>query len=225
MGNATTISGSAIPTAVATEPDLCRVSGLLRDVHGNVLKGVGITVRHLYTPIGQVSSTLVLNERRTYRTDGDGYVQFDLIRNSQVDVELPNRLFDHVLHVTVPDAASVDLISLLYPYVVSVEFVTASPVSLGIGDTLTFELTATLSNGVEVVLDGASVTLESSDEAVLQKSSSLVFEALTGGSVSVSLAEFDSVALALLLQPDGTSVSLQSVPTPTLPSAVVVNVS
>lgn len=224
MGNASTISGTALSAPVAPEPNLCRVSGYLRDVQGNPLRGVGIVIRHVYNPIGQATEVLVLRERQTVRSDGDGFLQFDLLRSATVDVELPNRLLDHVLHCVVPDAASVDLIDFLFPYVASVEFVTADPVTADVGESVVLELNAVLSNGVVVKLDGASTTLLSSDEAVLQKSGGFVFNALVPGSASVYVDAFNAAPLMLQLQPDGTPVSIQTMPSPTLPASITVNV-
>lgn len=225
MSNSSTIIGSALTASAPSDPELCRISGYLRDLQGYPLKGSGFVVRNVYAPIGRATNVLFLRERLVFRTDATGYVQFDLVRGATVDVELPNRLTDHVMHCLVPDAASVDLIDFLYPYVVSVEFVTPDPVPLNMGDILVVEAQAVLSNGVILPLDGASTTLTQSDESVLLKTSSMVFEPTGLGSCTISVTNFDPASLKLQLQPDGTSVALQAVPSATLPSPLSVTVS
>lgn len=225
MGNASTITGTALSTPVAPDPNLCRISGYLTDVHGSPLKGWSFVVRHVYSPIAEVSSVLVLRERTVVRADASGFVQFDLLRGSKVDIELPNRLLDQTLHCTTPNAASIDLIDFLFPYVAAVEFVTASPASVQVGESVTVEMKAILSNGVEVLLDGASTTLTSSDESVLRKLGGFSFEALTPGTADLSVTAFNPEPLRLQLQPDGTANVIQSVPSATLPADLTVNIS
>ena len=225
MGNASTITGVAISTPAAPSPSLCRVSGYLRDVQGSPLKGWALTIRHIYSPIADVSAVLFLRERVTVRSDAQGFVQFDLIRGSKVDIEIPNRLLDQVLHCTTPDADSVDLVDFLFPYVSSVEFVTTSPQNVLAGDSVVFGLKAILSNGVEVTLDGASTTLTSTNDTLLLKMNGFVFEALGPGSATVNVSAFNPAPLLLQLQPDGTANVIQSVPTATLPAGIVVNIS
>jgi len=225
MGNTATISGLVLADALNSELSLCRISGFLKDVEGSPVKGFGITVRYLYNPIGIVSTVLVVNERRTYRSDNNGYIQFDLVQGAVVDIELPNRLTDHVLHCTVPSTVSSDIIDFLFPYVKSVAFVTTSPQAMSPGTDITIKAQAVLSNGVVVAVDGASTTLVSSDELIVAKMSGFVFSALTPGTVNITVSAFNPAPLLLLLQPDGTAVSLQAVPTPTLPAALVINVA
>lgn len=225
MGNASTITGTALTTPVAPTPNLCRISGYLRDVQGNPLKGWAITIRHIYSPIADVSAVLFLRERVTVRSDAQGFVQFDLIRGSKVDIEIPNRLLDQVLHCTTPDADSVDLIDFLFPYVSAVEFVTTSPQNVSVGDVISFGLKAVLSNGVEITLDGASTSLTSSDENLLLRTNGFVFEAMGPGSAVVDVESFDPASLLLQLQPDGTPNIIQSVPSATLPTGITVNIS
>lgn len=225
MGNASTITGTALTTPAAPTPNLCRISGYLRDVQGNPLKGWAITIRHIYSPIADVSAVLFLRERVTVRSDAQGFVQFDLIRGSKVDIEIPNRLLDQVLHCTTPDADSVDLIDFLFPYVSAVEFVTTSPQNVSVGDVISFGLKAVLSNGVEITLDGASTSLTSSDENLLLRTNGFVFEAMGPGSAVVDVESFDPASLLLQLQPDGTPNIIQSVPSATLPTGITVNIS
>jgi len=222
---ATTITGTIISPGTDPELNLCRVSGYLRDVGGVPLRGQAITVRHIYNPIGIAPDTLVLSERKVYRTDKDGYVQFDLLQGALVDFELPNRLADHVLHRLVPSVVSIDLVDLFFPYILAIEFVTTTPQALEVGDTLTIAAVALLSNGETVVLASTSTTLESSDEEVLERTSGFLFTALTPGSILISMTDFDPEPLKLLLEPDGDAIYIQAQPALAFPDDIVVVVS
>lgn len=225
MSNSSTVIGAALVGSAPSDPDLCRISGYLRDLQGYPLKGTGIVIRNVYAPIGRATNVLYLRERQVFRSDAVGYVQFDLVRGATVDVELPNRMTDQVAHCFVPDAASVDLIDFLYPYVVSVEFLTPGPVALSMGDIFVVSAQAVLSNGLTLPLDGASTTLTQSDESVLLKTSGMVFEPLSLGTCTISVSNFNPTPLKLQLQPDGTPVSLQDVPVAVLPAPISVTVS
>jgi len=39
MANATTLIGVPISTAIATDPSLCRISGYIKNAHGQALAG------------------------------------------------------------------------------------------------------------------------------------------------------------------------------------------
>lgn len=226
MANESTLTGSTLSASVATDPSLCRVSGYLKDMQGFPLKGVGLVIRNGYDPIAQAATTLFLGERVQPKTDRDGYVQFDLLRGSLVSVELPNRLFDHTLQCLVPDSASIDLIDFLFPHVVSVSWVTTSPAAVEVGEVIVVELEATLSNGEVIELTGESTTLVSSDDAILLKDSGFSFSGQSAGSVTLTVDEFDQTLLeGVLKEPDGTSIVIQDLVEPTLPSTITIVVS
>lgn len=225
MANSASISGSALTGSASTDPSLCRVSGYLRGLDGVALRGWGLTVRNVYNPIGQVSNTVFSSEYKTFRTDATGLVEFDLVRGMSVDVELPNRMTDHVLHRVVPDLAQVDLVDFLFPYVVSIAFESPDPESVAIGDSLVLELSATLSDGTVVELDGSSLTMSSSNSGVLLHDSGLNFLGVSAGSVTVSVDAFDYTKLNILKQPDDTVIELLDLPSATLPSPLTVVVS
>lgn len=225
MSNSASISGSALTGSAATDPALCRISGYLRGIDGVALRGWGLTVRNMYNPYGQVTNTLFLAERKTFRTNTDGLVEFDLVRGMSVDIELPNRLTDHVIHRTVPDVAQIELVDFLFPYVVSIEFTSPDPESVAIGDSLVLTMTATMSDGTTIELDGAPLTMSSSNDSVLMHDSGLNFLGVAAGSVTVSVDAFDYTKLDILKQPDGIGIELLELPDATLPAPLTVVVS
>jgi hypothetical protein len=226
MANASTLVGTPVSTAVASDPDLCRISGYLKDLHGNPLPGVGLMFVNTYNPLGIATNTLLLQERTTVRSDKNGYVEFDLLRKACVTVNLPNLMTDVTMHLVVPDAASSDLVDFLFPYLVEVQFVDTSPLAVIIDEIATIEMKGILSNLVEVELESSVVVLLSSNEAVLRKNSGHIFQGLTAGSSAVSVESVDTAPLKLLLANDGTTpITLFEQPTVILPTDLTVNVT
>ncbi|HSG29906.1 MAG TPA: hypothetical protein VLA34_15600, partial [Candidatus Krumholzibacterium sp.] len=179
MANAITLSGSPISAAASPNPDLCRISGYLINAQGQALKGWAFTLRYCYSPLGVDPGTIVLQERMTIKADKNGYVEFDLLRGAKVVAEFPNLLT--VLNaspLTVPDAASADLLGFLFPYVVSVDWEDASPVVLGVDEAVTLSLLGTLSNGETVTMTASSVEISSSNEAVIKQKEGLAWLAV-----------------------------------------------
>lgn len=225
MSNSSTIEGTAFSPGAALDLDHCVVWGYLVNVSGFPLRGAQFTVRHIYTPIGVYPSTIVNQERIVVKADHLGYVEFPLLRNAVVRVELPNRILDHVLTCTVPSTTSVPLGDFLFPRVTSVTFSETSPITLGIGETVSFNMRANLSNGTSVVLAPTSTTLVSSNTGVLGGPDGFTFLGTSAGTATVSISEFDQSALGLLEQPDGASIVMTSLPDPTLTATVTVQVS
>ena len=225
MANAYTISGDPVDTAAATDPDLCRISGYLKGINGAPLKGHVFFIRHCYSPISVGTTVAVLREKLTITSNRDGYVEFDLYRNATIYLELPNRAMDLPLELVVPDAASVDLIDFMFPHLVSVAFVNASPIDISVGERVDVTTEGTLSNGVVIPLDGAVVTLESSDPGVLLQQSSIGFTGFAVGSATISVTNVDDTALALNQEPDGDPIIRFDVPAVTLPTPLDVNVT
>ena len=225
MANAITVSGTPLTSPVSPDPDLCRISGFLRDLHGNPLPGVGLLLVNEYIPQGIVTDTLILQGHTTVRADKDGYVEFDLLRKACVSVNLPNRTTDLSINLVVPDAASADLIDFLFPYLKEIEFVTADPASLTIGEKLVVELKGILSNLVEVELDSVVVTLASSAPTVLENTTGLTFTGLSVGTSLISVEDVNTAPLKLLLAIDETPITLFDQPAVVLPTDLTVNVS
>lgn len=226
MANATTLSGTSLSTPTSPEPSLCRVSGYLKDIHGKPLVGTFLRIRHKYSPLAIVSTSLILQERMTVRSGRNGLIEFDLLRESRVDVEIPNLLQEVVLHCVVPNSASANLIDFLFPHLVDVQWVTASPLSLAVGESAEVEVKGILSNGQEVSLTSVSVDVETSDPAVVVESpGDLYYRGVAPGSATLDILSVDSDPLKLNLKPNGDPIILFSVPPPTLPGPLTVNVS
>lgn len=225
MGNEVTIIGVALDAGTPSDPSLCRVSGTLRNIHGQYLVGWYLTVRHFYNPLSVDTDTLVLREASKLCTNGEGFIQFDLYRDSEVQIELSNQLgFEH-FHVYVPDQAEIDLIDLLIPRIVEVAFTNDDPIEVSVDEVFQVETEATLSDG-RVISLGTAAVLTSSDEDIVAKVESYTFRADGVGSTTISV---DSVDESLIdnfnKDTRGSDLVKFDVPAATLPSPITVNVS
>lgn len=202
----------------------CLVSGTLYDVHGNPLRGAILRIRHIYMPIASGTDSLVLQESQRVISNADGEVEFTLIQGAKVRIELPNRSSDFVRTVTVPEEDEADIVSILFPHLVSVEFDEDDPVEVSVGDRFSIGATGTLSDGTTVdVTPGC--TFESSDEDVVKVVSTGRFRAVGVGTTTISITEVDTDDLEVFQEPDGDVISRLDMPEPTLPSPITVEVS
>jgi hypothetical protein len=222
MANSITISGSPVSTAAPAPDDLCLISGYIKDIQGNPLKSTEITIRHLHTPLGVSSTTLILQEHQTAKTDVNGYVAFNLWRTASVQMEMPGRP-DLVLDGTVPDQAAADLLDLFLPYVTSVAFDEAS-FAVDVDELYEVLLTGTLSDGSTLDVT-AACTLTSSDDAITASSTGNFYVGVDAGSATISCDSFDADILELNQEPGGDVIVRLSVPSATLPSDLPVTVT
>jgi hypothetical protein len=191
MANSITLSGTTLPLAAATDPTLCRVSGYLKNAMGQPLAGWHFVLRYCYIPMGLATDTLLAQERYAIRADRDGYVEFDVIRGSRFTLELPNNLPWIYKEIVGPDAASADLLGMLFPYIVSVDFADPSAESILVGESVSSVVEATLSNGEVVTLATAAVTVESSNTAVLDLVAPGTYRGMAPGSADLSITAVD----------------------------------
>ena len=224
MANAVTLVGSAIVASNAPAASLCRVSGYLHDIHGNPLKGYKLTLRHIHSPMTVGNNVLVLNERQSVTASSTGLVQFDVYRKATVQIELQGRLLDLMRTCIIPDAASANIVDIVFPYISSVAFATGdASVGLSAGAEHSYTVTATLSNGETLDVSGQAV-LASSNTSVATVESNKVL-AVSSGSSNITITSITTSELALYQEPDGDVIARLSEPTITLPSAVTVTVS
>lgn len=95
--------------------DLCTISGYLYDVHGSPLKGYKVVLRYINQPYVFGSDTIFANERQEVYSDSSGALSFKLVRGSKVKVEINNLLLSVDRVCTVPDSATEDLVTFVYP--------------------------------------------------------------------------------------------------------------
>lgn len=205
-------------------PDLCTVSGILYDLHGSPLPGVGIRLRNISVPAAIGTTGLVLGGSRRVVSDEDGAVRFALIQGAQVHVEVPGREQDFVRTVTVPEEDAIDLVALLYPHLVSVAWEDDTAVSVSDGEQFSLVLTGTFSDGTTADVTSAC-TFEIGDEDAVMHVSGGTFRAVGTGSTTISVTAVDTDDLEVYQEPDGDVIERVGVDDPTLPDPVAVTVS
>lgn len=151
---------------IANDPRLCRCSGFFRDITGAPHPWLDMHFLGQFSPI-LLEGAAVLSERRSIRTDEEGYACIDLIRGAcyQVTVE---GMEDTLRQISVPDAPSANLPDLLFTVVEEITFDPEGPYNVTVGSTLELTPTVVGSNGVP--LEGtanADVHWYSSDDSVL----------------------------------------------------------
>lgn len=224
MANSSTIPVVSIEATVASDPAVCRVSGFLKDIQNKPLKGEKLTIRHIYNPLAVSSDTLVLQEHMTVKSDGTGFITFDLLQGSKVRIELPNRVSDLVRYVTVPAAASVSLVGLILPYLVSVAFDDGAALSKLVDEQFSIVLTGTFSDGTTDVVSAAA-TWAIDDEDVLVRVDGNVFRALTAGTAVVSVTAISTATMEIYQEPNGDEIKRLDAPAVTLPTDLTVTVT
>ena len=224
MANSITLTISQITASAASDPSLCRVSGYLRDIHGNVLVGEKLVVRHKYDPAVVGSDTIILSEYQEVLSDDNGQVEFDLYRGATVDIELPNRTMDLVREALVPDVASIDLVDLAFPRLASVAWDDTSPVAASVDERFDLTVTGTITDGSTLDVTG-DCTYVIDDETILQDMGGGSFLALLAGTTTVAVTEVDTDGMEIYQEPDGDVIARLDTPAITFPADITVNVT
>ncbi len=150
---------------VAVDARLCRASGFFRDISGGPHPNLDMFFMGRFDPI-LLEGAAVLSERRSVRTDSEGFACLDLIRCARYRVTLEG-LEDQEREVSVPDQPSVNLPDLLFPVVDRVTF-DIVPTTLSVGQSLTVTPTVIGSNDVPLCGTAmADVSWSSSNDSVL----------------------------------------------------------
>ena len=222
MASSYTVTGAELTGSVADDPALCRVTGYLRDIHGNVLKGWKLTVSNLCVPAAVGSTTLILKEHQEVRASSTGKVVFDLYQGATIRIEMPGRVNEIVKEVVVPTETSIDLVGLVFPYLESVTFDDGATATATVEEQFTLDITGLLSNGEEASASMISA-LEWSidDEDVLERVSGSTFRALATGVAVVTITDVDTDEMTEYQEPDGDAVVFLSHPTITLDSITI----
>lgn len=178
---------------VANDPRLCRCTGYFRDITGAARPWVDMHFIGQFDPI-LLEGAAVLGERRSIRSDKDGYACIDLIRGACYLVTLEG-LEDSQRSVSVPDLPSANLPDLLFPVVQEVSFDVAVPWSVAAGSTLVVTPTVVASNGVPLTGTAMEdVQWSSSDDSVLSvavDNTTLTLRGISAGSAELQAVRRD----------------------------------
>lgn len=95
--------------------DLCTISGYLYDIHGQPLKGYKVVIRYINQPFVSGNDTIFANQYQAVYSNSAGLVSFKLMRSAKVKIEINSVLLNLERICTVPDQASADIVSVVYP--------------------------------------------------------------------------------------------------------------
>jgi len=172
---------------VATNPHLCRISGVVRRPDGSPKPGTDMHFIPCFRP-ASVGGDLVVGERTVIRSDENGYVEFDLYRRGMYELMMEGH--DHkLLSIVVPNRSSIGLNDLVLPVVSTVVWDPPGPWVLSVGDTLEVVPTVTASNYQILSGIGLSDVVYSSEDsaivAVSAKAESIVLMGVGAGSTMI----------------------------------------
>lgn len=198
----------------ASDPNQCRIFGVLRGVTGQPLRDASIHILNQFIPqivTDPGAEIAVLGERVVLETDSAGFVEFDLYRNAEVDILIPSQhpnpyssgQSDPFFSIVVPDQASLNLVDLLYPVQDSLEFTDTSPIVLVIGTLQDLTVKLLLTNGFEAE-DLTGIDFSSSDDSLVKvvkkNATTISVERLAAGQAFIT-ADIDLEKLQFTRQP------------------------
>jgi hypothetical protein len=177
----------------ATDPRCCRVSGYIYDGGCRPRNGIDIHFIPQFNPL-IIDSLGVLGERVSHRTDKDGYISLDLWRNGcyLATIESHENI---ARQVVVPDRSSINIMDLLFPVVVKVEYSPAPPWNIPVGTEL--EIAATVTSSDFRTLEGTAqgdVLYESDDAsiaAVTVRDDKIILRGIAPGSANLVASRKD----------------------------------
>jgi len=170
--NGFTVQGQTFVRPAATDPRLCRCSGFFFDLSGRPLANLDMHFiaacfnegQDPYSPTIVDGNAVLQGGRIITRTDSRGYFQIDLYRTGEYSVLIQGQ--ETMLRkVKVPDASSINVVSLLFPVVTSVVF-NPDPLSISVDNYVDVDVVITASDGRVLDVGDQDVTFASTDTAV-----------------------------------------------------------
>lgn len=205
------VQGQTFTLPAATDPRMCRASGFFVDVSGRPLSNVDLHITPVCYNDGQapfypmlVDGRVIMSDKLFVRTDADGYIEVDLYRTSELNV-LVQGLEHSRRAVKVPDAASVNLIDLLFPVVSEITF-TPDPLTLPNSTYEDVTLSIIASDGQVLDPTNRDVTFASSDETIatveLQVDTGLLrVMGIAAGSTTITATRSDTSIVTIPEEP------------------------
>ena len=182
-------SGSSVAPPVPNDVRLCTAYGYFRDITGAPQANVDIHFIAKFDPV-LLDGAGVVKERAIRRTDENGYMQVNLIRNGLYDCTIQGEE-DIVRHTAVPDAPNVNLPDLIFPVVDRVVASPPGPYTLAVGQEITVELHIMTSDGNDLGRGFNDVIYRLTDCNVVtytsSGTSSIVFRGIAPGTSSLTL--------------------------------------
>lgn len=206
-------SGTVLPPDVATDGRLCRCTGRFVNFSNQPIPNATVRIAAKAEAGAQVpkivDGNMVSADVMEFQTDDHGMLVVDLFRGGQYFVNFSGDS-DNAWEIWVPDRPSVNLIDLIHPRPVRLDWdSTVAPdaaVTVKAGDSVTIPISILFSD-FEVLTEGLSpwITLTSSDEQVATvalSSDKVVITGMTTGQASVSVGLLPGPAPAQVPPPN-----------------------
>lgn len=204
--NSFRLDAEVLTLPTSANPDLCRLSGYIKDPAGRPKRGLDIHFIHRFKPlvVGEGDAAVgVFGERIAVRSDKDGYIEVDLWRNGAYRAIVESHE-NEGRSVWVPDLAAANINLVLFPRVYGVVFDPVGPWSIAVGEELVVGVQTQLTSGY--VIDGTaaedllySVSPGSVAVSMEVRDAHLVFRGLAPGAATLSI---DRVVQNLAYEPD-----------------------
>jgi hypothetical protein len=165
QSNSFDVAATIITPPVPTDPRLCTAFGYFRDITGAPQAYVEIHIIAEFDPVW-LDGAGVLKERVIVRTDENGYVQLNLIRNGHYNCTIQGEE-DVVRKIVVPDAPNVNLPDLIFPIVSELILNPPGPYTLTVGEEMPVAMSVIASQGQNLGLGIGDVMFKTSDDTVL----------------------------------------------------------
>lgn len=172
----------------AMDPNLCRLSGYVRDPAGRYRPGKDVHFIYRYTPL-VVEGELVLGERIAIRTDRDGYLEVDLWRCGIYRAVVEGHE-NAGRDVYIPDLPSANINHVLFPRPHRVIFSPAPPWTVAVGDELTIDVSLELNSGYVVegtAQEDVAFTVEEDGVSLRVLDDQLVLRGVTAGPAELTI--------------------------------------
>lgn len=204
------VQGQTFTRPVASDPRLCRCSGFFVDHSGRPLRDMDIHFVALCLNEDQppltptiVDGNAVMSDKIIARTDEDGYLQIDLFRGGHYSALVQS--FEHSRRtILVPDAASVNLIDVLFPVVSEITF-DPDPAGIAVNSFVDITLTVKSSDGQTLDPLSRDVVFASSDPSVatiqLLDTGKLRIFGVESGSTTITAERSDTSIISVPEQP------------------------
>lgn len=186
------VSAQLLAPPVPLDARLCTAYGYFRDVTGAPQANLEAHFIAKFDPVW-LDGAAVLSERVIARSDQNGYMQLNLIRNGHFDVTIQGEE-DVVRHIKVPDAPNVSLPDLIFPIVNLVELVPPGPYTVAAGAKLSVGITVYASDGENLGVGCGNIRFQSSDPSILSwdiSNAGLVLVGMAPGTATLTITRTD----------------------------------
>lgn len=188
-----TVTATLLALPTATNARLCRASGYVWGPDGRARQGIDMAFIPCFRPL-VVDGIGILGERVNTKSDRNGYVQVDLLRLGMYRATVESHE-NATREVVVPDRSSINIMHLLFPVVVDIDFGLVSPPTVPAGTSLTLTpvitasdfrvLEGTAPEDVQYSVDDPTVA------SVVVNQTTIVINGLSSGNTSLRVTRKD----------------------------------